>query len=388
VGWWFDPGMRDQLTRIGKRFVQEIQRDDASGISAELAYRFLFAIFPFGIFVAALSAFVAQAAGIEDPTSKIIGALSDNLPPDVANAIAPQIEAVIGTTRPGLLTFGALLALWSASSGTQALMKAMNRAYEVEETRSLVPKYALSIGLTLLATIGILVAFVTVVGASLLTQEVTQRLGFNQQMIDLIGLLRWPFVFLLLAFAVGVLYKLAPNIRVPFKWCLLGGAIFAVGWLIATGVFGLYVANFANYANTYGALGGVIILMLWFYISSFVLVASAAFIAAVLKEIRPAVVDEARTKRTPKAGSESADAPNAPEPARAPRAVAPARDARPIPAAAVEVAAARDAARPARRAPRGWTSGPEDWAVAGTVTGIGVSLGVIAAWLVGHRTRG
>jgi membrane protein len=182
--------MREQLSRIGRRFVKDIQRDDASGISAELAYRFLFAIFPFGIFVAALTAFVAEWVGIDDPTGKIIGGLSDNLPPDIANAIAPQIEAVIGTTRPGLLTFGALLALWSASSGTNALIKAMNRAYEVEETRALVPRYALAIGLTLLATIGILIAFVTVIGASLLTEEVTRRLGLNQQTVELIAR-RW-----------------------------------------------------------------------------------------------------------------------------------------------------------------------------------------------------
>ena len=282
--------MREQLTAIGKRFVSDIKRDDVTGMAAELAYRFLFAVFPFGIFVAALTAFVATTISIEDPTGKIIGALGDNLPKDLAAGIRPQIEAVIGTSRPGLLTVGAIAALWAATGGTNALIKAMNRAYEVEETRSFIPKTALAIGLTLLASVGILTAFVTIVGASMLTTEVVRQLNLDQRLVDAIGLLRWPVVFVFLSIAVGVLYKLAPNVRIPFRWCLVGGALFSVGWILATALFGLYVANFANYSNTYGALGGVIVLMLWFYISALILVAAAALVAAVLKETRPELV--------------------------------------------------------------------------------------------------
>src|SRR5262245_18011544 len=212
--------MRDDLVRIGKRFVSDVQRDDVAGMSAELAYRFLFAIFPFVIFVAALTAFIAGAVGVQDPTGQIMGAVSDNLPPDVASAVEPQIRAVIGTTRPSLLTLGAILALWAATGGTNALMKAMNRAFEVQENRSLVPRYALAIGLTLLASIGLLVAFGTIVGASLLTSQVVQQLGLDQSVVDTIGLARWPIVFVLVALAAAILYKLAPAVGLPFRWCL------------------------------------------------------------------------------------------------------------------------------------------------------------------------
>src|SRR5262249_25971039 len=167
--------MRDEAVRVGKRFLSDVQRDDVAGMSAELAYRFLFAIFPFGIFVAALTAFAAGAVGVQDPTSQIMGAVSDNLPADVANSVRPQIEAGVGTARRSLLPLGAILALWAATGGTNALMKAMNRAFEVQENRSLVPRYALAIGLTLLASIGLLVAFGTIVGASLLTSQVVQQ---------------------------------------------------------------------------------------------------------------------------------------------------------------------------------------------------------------------
>ena len=282
--------MRDDLQRIGKRFLADMKRDDVSGLAAELAYRFLFAVFPFGIFVAALTAFVAPAIGIEDPTAKIMGAIGDNLPAQIADGIRPQLEAVIGTTRPGLVTVGAIAALWAATGGTNALIKAMNRAYEVEETRSFLPKTALAVGLTLLASIGVLIAFVTIVGASLLTTQVATQLNLDPGTVAMVGLLRWPVVFVFLSLAVGVLYKLAPNFHASWRWSFAGGAIFALGWVVATGLFGLYVANFANYSNTYGALGGVIVLMLWFYLSSIILVGAAALVAATLKELQPATV--------------------------------------------------------------------------------------------------
>ena len=384
--------MRDELVRTGKRFLSDIGRDDVAGMSAELAYRFLFAIFPFGIFVAALTAFVAQSVGIQDPTGQIMGGISDNLPPDVANAVKPQLEQVIGTMRPGLLTFGAILAVWAATGGTNALIKAMNRAFEAEEHRPLVPRYALAIGLTLLASLGILVAFVTLVGASLLTGQVVQQLHLDQGLVNVIGLARWPFVFALVALAAAILYKLAPAVGLPFRWCLAAGCVFALGWIVMTGVFALYVANFGNYSNTYGALGGVIVLMLWFYLSAFVLVAAAALMAAALKETSP----ESIRRTEPAAATEGADETggarkgdkagwNAPVPAA--RAIV----AVPMPGPHAGALAALSASRsPRRRRVIRWPkpSPPEDWALAASVAGFGASLGVLVAALIeGPRVR-
>jgi membrane protein len=383
---------RDELVRVGKRAAKELGRDDAAGLSAELAYRFLFAIFPFGIFVAALSAFIAQAVGIEDPTGKILGAVGDNLPPDLASGIRPQLEAVIGKTQPGLLTFGAIAALWAATGGTNALIKAMNRAYEVEEDRSLVPRYALAIGLTLLASVGLVVAFVTIVGASLLTDQVIKQLNLDGSVVSIVTLLRWPVVFVMLSVAVGVLYKLAPNIRTPFRYCVAGGALFSLGWLIATAVFGLYVANFGNYANTYGALGGVIVLMLWFYLSAFILVAAAELVAAYLKELQPGLLRQAK----PVKGEAVEPTVSSVRTALAERAsmakgaveggatefdkeAADKKIREPQPVAERRAMARRLAPRP--------KSEPEDWAFAGIVTGLGATIGVVAAWLLRPRSR-
>ncbi len=387
--------MRDELTRIGKRFITELGRDDEAGLAAELAYRFLFAIFPFGIFVAALASFIANSMGFADPTATIMGAIGDNLPADIANSIRPQLEAVLGSTKPGLLTIGALGALWAATGGMQALMKALNRAWEVEETRGFIPKYAISIGLTILGSIGIIGAFVTIVGASLLTQQVVAQLGLDQAAIDLVALLRWPLVFVLLSVAVAVLYRYAPNLRTPWRWCLAGGAIFSVGWILATWLFSLYLANFASYANTYGALGGVIALMLWFYLSAFILCAAAALIAATLKELQPTNVAAARVRSgspaRPIATNHSGGP--APEPETGNGAETGTRTGKPapspLPPRAVAPLAARPM-RPPRRRPAVAShrmSGPEDWALAGLVTAAGATLGAAVAWLVGMPSR-
>ncbi len=262
-------------------------RDEVPDLAAGLAYRFLFAIFPFAIFLAALAGFVAQVAGLQDPSGQLLGAVTDNLPPDIAAQVRPQLDAVLGNTKPGLLSIGAVLALWAAMGGIGAVMKAMNRAYEVEETRGFVPKTLRAALLTVFGALGILVAFVTVVGGSLLTQQAVQTFGIPPAAWSAASVLRFPVVLVLVAVAVAILYRFGPNVAVSPRYTLIGGFAFAVTWLVATVVFGVYVANFANYSNTYGALGGAVVLMLWFYITALLLLVGAEITAQLAKEREP-----------------------------------------------------------------------------------------------------
>ena len=279
-----------------KQVVQQVMEDEVPDLAAGLSYRFLFAVFPFGIFLAALAAFVAQATGLGDPTQQILSAIDDNLPPDVAAQIAPQLESVLGQTRPALLSIGALLALWAATGGVSSLMSAMNTAYDVEETRGFVGKLVRALLLTILGSIGILVAFVTIVGGSIVTEQAVSVLGIGPGAWAAISLLRYPLMLALVAFAVAALFRFGPNVAVSFRWTLVGGIVFAVGWLAAAAVFGLYVANFGSYANTYGALGGVIVLMLWFYLTAVLLLVAAEVTAVLAKQHEPEVVDARRAE--------------------------------------------------------------------------------------------
>ena len=291
--------------RPAETLVEEVMADDVLNQAAALAYRFLFALFPFAIFLAALVSSVAGFAGIDDPTGRIIGAIGDNLPPDVAQQITPQLDAVLGQSRPGLLSLGAILALWSATSGVSAVIAAMNRAYDIEDTRGFVGRTLRAAGLTLLASGGVILGFATIVGSSTLTQSAAVALGVDATGWQVITALRWPVVLAMVAFAVAVLFRFGPNVAVSFRWALIGGSLFAIGWIIATAIFGLYVANFADYANTYGALGGVVVLMLWFYITAVLLLVAAEVTSLLARTGEPGRL-EAR-QRELATGSEPAD---------------------------------------------------------------------------------
>jgi membrane protein len=285
---------RDDVLGFGKEFVKQFQDGDASGMSAELAYRWLFAVFPFGLFLAALGAFVASSMGMQNPGQQIVDALGDNLPTELAAGVQPELERVIGHQQPGLVSIGALLALWAATSGMMTVIKAMNRAYDVEETRSAVTRYGIGIGLTIAAALGLIVSFVTIVGGSLLTEQVANQLGLGATAWAVISIARWPVVLALLIVAVSAILRIGPNMTPSWRFTLVGGAVFAVGWLIATLAFALYISNFADYGATYGALAGVIVLMLWFYVTAIVLVASGGIVALLTKRFEPERIHERR----------------------------------------------------------------------------------------------
>lgn len=257
------------------------------GLAAEIAYRFLFAVFPFGLFVAAIGAFIAASLRIDNPAQQILAALGDNLPASIADGIRPELERLLTSPRADLLSIGALAALWAATGGTNALVKGMHRAYGVEEQRPFLLKYAVAIGLTLLAAAGIIASFVTVVGGAMLTQELGSQLGLGEQAYALLQLLRWPAVFLALTLAVAILYRYAPVVVVPWRWILVGAAVFTLGWLVATAGLGFYAANVADFGATYGSLGAVIVLMLWFYLTAVMLLVGAELTAALARERSP-----------------------------------------------------------------------------------------------------
>ena len=117
-------------------------------------------------------------------------------------------------------------------------------------------------------------------------------------------------MLVLVALAVAVLLRFAPNVAVPFRWPLVGGFVFAIGWVVATALFALYVANFANYSNTYGALGGVVVLMLWFYLTAVLLLLAAELTSLLAKDHAP----EQIAARQREIGGAGAEADAAPEP--------------------------------------------------------------------------
>lgn len=294
-----DIAKRD-LVANGKSLLRELRDDDVTGLAAELAYRFFLALMPFLLFLATLGGLVARAAGIENPAQEFLNTFGDTLPADAASVVRTQVTQVVEGSNGGLLSVSILGALWAASSGVGSLMKAINRAYDMPESRPYWKKAAVSLALTAVGGAAILVAIIATVVGQVGLERAVEAMGLGGPAQVALGIARWPLALLVMMAAIAVVYWAAPNTRLPFKWVTPGAAAFAVMWVLVTAGFALYVGRFGSYSTTYGALGGVVVLLLWFYLTSLVMLLGAEVnamlderaIAPTLAERRQAVARE------------------------------------------------------------------------------------------------
>ncbi len=304
------------IVGFGRQFVQHVRDDDVTGLAAELGYRFFLALFPFAIFVAGVAAFIARQSGIENPAARLAGQLAGTLPSEAATLVRQELERVIEQQNAGLVSFGALTAVFVATGGTNALIKAMNRTFGVQETRPLWRRYLVALGMTLLAGTALITAFVIFLSGRVVAGDVAEGLGLSGAIWDLLPLLRWPLIVIMPFLAAVVLYRVGPNVRLPLRWIVPGAAAFSVGWLLATWVFGIYVTEFASYGSTYGALGGVAILLIWFYLTAFILL-----LGVELNETLAAIREPAELRHRRRETADGEDAPRSARNRSAPHAV-------------------------------------------------------------------
>jgi membrane protein len=178
-----------------------------------------------------------------------------------------------------------------------ALIQAMDGAYRVAETRPAWKRCALAIGLTLLAGATLVSAFVLLVVGEVFGLRIAQALGIAELYRAVLAPGRWAAIALALLLAMAVLYRTAPNVDPPWRWVLPGAALFTAGWSLATYAFSLYVANFGAYSATYGTLGGAAVLLIWFYVSSLLLLLGAELNAYVVERTEPAQMAAQRGQR-------------------------------------------------------------------------------------------
>ncbi|HET9660937.1 MAG TPA: YihY/virulence factor BrkB family protein [Thermomicrobiales bacterium] len=254
-----------------KRSIRAFVKDDMLTYAAALSYSALFALFPFLIFLIAVLGFLR----IPQFFDWLLEQAQSALPADSFRLVENVIRDIEGKSRGGLLSFGIVIAIWSASSGIRSVMNAMNVAYRVEETRPAPRRYLLSVLYTIgLAALLIAAAALMLIGPRAI-EWIADRAELGSQFVTLWTWLRWPVLALLLMVVAALIYYVAPNVDQPFA-LLSPGAVVAVAiWVLASVGFSLYVANFSNYSATYGSLGGMVVLLLYFYISSAVLLLGA-----------------------------------------------------------------------------------------------------------------
>lgn len=258
--------MFENVLSVGKKMYQRIQDVHATGLAAQLAFYFLLSLFPFLIFAFTLLPYV----GI---TSEQVLLLVNRYAPDEAmNLIESNILAVLDKKQGGLLSFGIVATIWPASLAINNIIHVLNRAYRVTENRNFFIARVIAIILTLGVIVVIIVALLLPVFGRMIGEFVFSHLELPIGFLQLWEWFRWLISFLVIVVVFTCMYYFAPNKRLRFKEVLIGGFVATVGWQLASYGFSFYVSNFGNYSSTYGSIGGIIVLMLWFYISALIMI--------------------------------------------------------------------------------------------------------------------
>jgi membrane protein len=270
------------LGRIIASVCAAIDRDHVSMMAASVAFYGLLSIFPGMSALISIYGLVADPAVIE----RQVAALSDVLPEEALKLLSDQLHSLIAAPS-GKLGLGLLvslaLALWSATSGMGTLMQALTIAYGEENTRGIVAFYLRAIALTIaIGVFGLVSLFlIAVVPAAI------DWLPIPAAWRTAVALIRWPILAGLVFAALGLVYRFAPERQTPcWHWLSPGTVTAAMLWLIGSAGFSLYVTRFSSYDKTYGALGAVVVLLLWLYLSAYIVLAGAEFNSAIEKTRR------------------------------------------------------------------------------------------------------
>jgi len=259
-------------TTLFKRTIKETVADNCLGLAAQLAYYFFLSVFPALLVVVALTSVFPR--NLLDSILRWFGSFT---PLDVLQIVSTQIQLIVGTGHGGLLTFGLLGALWSSSSAMNATIDTVNRAYGIKEARSWWRVQALAIVLTIVLSIFVLVALTLVVAGPEIAEKLAVRHGLGPLFEWAWTILQWPVVFLLISEGFALVYYLAPDAEQRWPWVLPGAHLATALWLVISIGFRFYVMHFGQFNKMYGAIGGVIVMLLWFYLSGLVLLFGAEF---------------------------------------------------------------------------------------------------------------
>lgn len=275
------------MVRVAKLAIKGFMADDMPTYAAALAYRALFSLFPFLIFLTTLLGFLGMPQLFEwlrEQASYVLPAEGLQL----VNTVLSELQ----TPQGGLMSFAIGIALWSASAAVVETMNALNVAYDVTERRPGWKRMLVALLYTLALALMLGIAAGLMLTGPAVLEWVAQFVGLDSLFIAVWTWVRWPVAAFLLVVAVAIVYYAAPNIQQPFRLITLGAVLAVSVWIIASVGFAFYVQSFANYNKTYGSMGAVIVLLLYFFISAAVLLFGAE-VNAVLARERGERIEEA-----------------------------------------------------------------------------------------------
>ena len=258
-------------TDLARRTFNDSIEDDAAGIAAQLAYYFFLSLFPALLFLVALASFFP----LYSFTDELMRLLAPIAPAAVVALLQDQLTSLSNSGDAGLLSIGLLMALWSSSAAMVSVIDAMNRAYDIEDSRAWWKRRAIAIALTIGLALFILTSFGLIVAGPWLADYLGRQLRLAPVFTFAWKTLQWPVVFLLASTGFGFVYYFAPDADQEWVWITPGALVATVLWFVASLAFRYYVVSFGNYEEAYGTLGGIILTLLWFYITALAMVVGA-----------------------------------------------------------------------------------------------------------------
>jgi len=253
--------------QLGRNVFDEIIANNVFGLAAELAFYFLFALFPLILILVTLfGMFASQRVELQD---HLMSYFADVLPPTAFQLLQPVVSELAGNATGGKLTFGIASALWGVSGGISAMISSLNLAHHVRESRSWFQVRALALGLSIIISILLLVALFMVLAGNRFVGWLGSALRLHPLIVLVWSAIQVPGALLFVAISCSLIYHFGPNLkqRRHWQWTTPGVVFGALIWLAASFGFRLYLHFFNHYSATYGSLGAVMILMIWLYVS-------------------------------------------------------------------------------------------------------------------------
>ena len=276
--------MASRWVAILKASVHAIDDDNCLGLAAQLAFYFLLALFPALLFLVAL----VGCLPIQNAMAELLSVLGTVAPREVVDLLRAQLGDIARGGRVDVLTLGVAGAVWSSSAAMVAIIDALNRAYRVAEWRPWWKRQLVAVALTLAFTVFTAISLSLILIGPSVAARVATWFGVGPMVAWAWYVLRWPTMIFLVVFGMDLVYHFAPNRKERWTWFTLGSLVATLLWIVSSFVFKWYITNFGTYNATYGAIGGVIVVLLWLYVSGLAILIGAELNGVIARTSRQA----------------------------------------------------------------------------------------------------
>jgi membrane protein len=268
---------------LAGRVVRGIRKDHCTGHAAEIAFFFVFALFPCLLTLTSLLAYLP----VPDLVQVLLKILGNFIPDTVLSLVEKNLRTLVTVQKGGLLSFGVLLSLWTASKAVVAIQTSLNDAYETEDQRPYWQVRILSVLLVICLAFFVIASLLLLFFGRQIGVWIASLAGFGHAFSLAWSILRWPVILALMMTALSALYRYAPALKQSWRETIPGAVTATGAWIVVSLAFSYYANNFRSYDKTYGSIGAVIALLFWMYASAFVILLGGE-INARLREMRNA----------------------------------------------------------------------------------------------------